>query len=147
MTAFVWSARVYWEDTDGGGVVYYANYLKFFERARSEWLRACGHSQLDLASDPGVLFSVIEVNIKYRLPARLDDLLLISCLPALDGAATVIFQQQIHRSNQTLDRSPELLAEATVRVACVNAVNFRPRRLPAGIAKELKTLGSAADGR
>ena len=129
MSDFVWTARVYWEDTDGGGVVYYANYLKFFERARSEWLRARGHSQRQLAVDPGILFSVAEATVKYRRPARLDDVLVISCLPARDGAATVIFQQQMHRDAA----GGELLAEATVRVACVNAGNFRPRRLPDAI--------------
>ena len=133
MNAFLWPARVYWEDTDGGGVVYYANYLKFFERARTEWLRDRGHSQSALAADPGVLFSVAEVNVRYLRPARLDDLLLISCEPAVDGAATIRFQQRIRRGGE----SGELLAEATVRVACVSATNFRPRRLPEVILKEL----------
>jgi acyl-CoA thioester hydrolase len=132
MSAFVWPARVYWEDTDGGGVVYYANYLKFFERARTEWLRARGHAQAQLALDPGVLFSVVEVNVRYRRPARLDDLLLISCAPKLDGVATISFEQQIHRGAV----GGELLAEASVRVACVRAADFRPRRLPQAIVRD-----------
>src|SRR6187397_2023606 len=70
---FSWRARVYWEDTDGGGVVYYANYLKFMERARTEWLRSMGHSQSELASTYGYVFAVVEVKVKYRKPARLDD--------------------------------------------------------------------------
>jgi acyl-CoA thioester hydrolase len=132
VSRFVWPARVYWEDTDGGGVVYYANYLKFLERARTEWLRARGHSQATLAADAGVLFSVIDVKIRYRRPARLDDLLLVSCEPELDGAASVIFRQQIHRSGA----SGELLAEASIRVACVSATSFRPRRLPPTLSRE-----------
>ena len=76
MSEFSWRARVYWEDTDGGGVVYYANYLKFMERARTEWLRAMGHSQSELAEQYGFVFAVAEVNVNYRKPARLDDELL-----------------------------------------------------------------------
>jgi acyl-CoA thioester hydrolase len=126
VTAFQWSARVYWEDTDGGGVVYYANYLRFLERARTEWLRTRGHHQNELARTLGVLFAVAEVNIRYRSPARLDDLLMISCEPQREGAASVIFSQQIHRERD----DGELLAEASVRVVCVGADDFRPRRFP-----------------
>ncbi len=132
MNAFHWSARVYWEDTDAGGVVYYANYLRFLERARTEWLRARGHAQTELAANPGVLFAVAEVNIRYHRPARLDDLLVISCEPAAERGVTVVFAQQIHRDSA----AGELLAEASVRVACVDARDFRPRRLPAGIFGE-----------
>ena len=81
MRPFRWPARVYWEDTDGGGIVYYANYLRFLERARTEWLRALGHSQAGLARDPGILFSVVSLSIKYRAPAQLDDELEVSCTP------------------------------------------------------------------
>ncbi len=76
---FTWPARVYWEDTDGGGVVYYANYLKFLERARTEWLRALGFVQTELAKDPGIVFVVASVTIDYRRPARLDDALIVTC--------------------------------------------------------------------
>ena len=134
MSAFALAARVYWEDTDGGGVVYYANYLKFLERARTEWLRARGHVQTDLAAAAGVLFAVAEVNIRYRRPARLDDLLSISCAPALEGAASVLFRQQIHRDGA----ASELLVDAEVRVVCVDTKDFRPRRVPAAIAAELR---------
>jgi acyl-CoA thioester hydrolase len=133
VSVFFWPARVYWEDTDGGGVVYYANYLRFLERARTEWLRATGFSQSDLARDPGVLFSVVEVNIKYLRPARLDDLLLVSCEPAPDGAATIIFAQRMLRGSE----NGELLAEAQVRVACVGAANFKARRVPPAILREI----------
>ena len=134
MSDFVWTARVYWEDTDGGGIVYYANYLKFLERARTEWLRLRGHVQTELAVDPGILFTVTEVNIRYRRPARLDDLLVISCEPQRDGAATMLFRQEVHRGAV----EGELLAEATTRVACVGAANLRPRRLPPAIVREFE---------
>ena len=133
MSHFVWSARVYWEDTDAGGVVYYANYLRFLERARTEWLRARGHSQTALAADPGVLFAVSEVNIRFHRPARLDDLLVISCQPEMDGVTSLLFKQQVHRDAQ----HGELLAAASVRVVCVGSESFRPRRLPSSIIEGL----------
>ena len=126
MSQFLWTARVYWEDTDAGGVVYYANYLKFLERARTEWLRARGHAQTELATDPGVLFAVAEVNIRFHRTARLDDLLVITCQPSVDGATTLVFKQQVHRGGE----HGELLAAASVRVVCVGSASFRPRRLP-----------------
>ena len=124
MSPFRWASRVYWEDTDGGGIVYYANYLRFLERARTEWLRSLGFSQLKLAEDPGVLFAVVSLNIEYRRPAKLDDELLISCEPAIEGAASVRFVQRIYRG------ADELLVEASVRVACIDARTLRPKRLP-----------------
>jgi acyl-CoA thioester hydrolase len=133
MSDFIWPVRVYWEDTDGGGVVYHANYLRFFERARTEWLRARGHVQSEIAATLGVLFALTELHITYRRPARLDDLLAISCEPTLAGAASMAFSQRMHRGTA----AGELLAEATVRVACVSATTFRPRRLPAALVKEL----------
>jgi acyl-CoA thioester hydrolase len=126
LKSFLWQARVYWEDTDAGGIVYYANYLKFLERARSEWLRACGVSQRALALDPGVVFSVVALTAQYRRPARLDDVLAISCEPALNGGASLAFAQQIWRDH----RAGELLLTATVRVACLDAHNLKPKRLP-----------------
>ncbi len=129
----MWPTRVYWEDTDAGGVVYYANYLRFLERARTEWLRAHGFAQSALALDPGVLFTVIEVNIKYLKPARLDDLLFISCAVAPKGAASMSFTQRIHRGAE----NGELLAQAQVRAACVSATTFRACRLPPAILREI----------
>ena len=126
MRPFCFPARVYWEDTDGGGVVYYANYLRFLERARTEWLRAAGISQQALATEQGIVFTVTKVEVHYRRPARLDDELLVTCTPERAGAASLSFAQRILR------RSPDdtLLAEAAVRVACVDARTFRPQRLP-----------------
>jgi tol-pal system-associated acyl-CoA thioesterase len=123
--AFTWRARVYWEDTDGGGVVYYANYLKFMERARTEWLRSLGHSQNELAAEHGYVFAVVEARVNYRRPARLDDELLISCEPVPEGRASIRFKQTVRKSD-----TDQVLAEGEVRVACVDAATFRPRPLP-----------------
>ncbi|HEY1283603.1 MAG TPA: tol-pal system-associated acyl-CoA thioesterase [Steroidobacteraceae bacterium] len=123
MKGFSWPTRVYWEDTDGGGVVYYANYLKFLERARTEWLRSLGFAQSDLVKNPGVIFVVTTLHLDYRRPARLDDSLLITCVARPEGAASMTFEQRILRGD-------EVLIEGTVRVACLDAQSFRPRRLP-----------------
>jgi acyl-CoA thioester hydrolase len=123
MSEFTWRARVYWEDTDGGGVVFYANYLKYMERARTEWLRSMGHSQSELAEQHGFVFAVVEVKLNYRKPARLDDELDISCVPIPEGRASIRFQQ-------TIRRGETVLVEGEVRVACVDARTFRPRGLP-----------------
>ena len=104
MSEFSWRARVYWEDTDGGGVVYYANYLKFMERARTEWLRSMGHSQSELAAQYGFVFAVVEVKLNYRKPARLDDELGISCVPVPEGRVSIRFQQTIRRGDAAAGR-------------------------------------------
>jgi acyl-CoA thioester hydrolase len=125
---FCWRARVYWEDTDGGGVVYYANYLKFMERARTEWLRSLGHSQQEIAAQYGFVFAVAEAHVNYRRPARLDDELLVSCEPKPEGRASIRFRQTVSRVEAA--RDPVLLAEGEVRVVCVDAKSFKPRALP-----------------
>jgi acyl-CoA thioester hydrolase len=130
VTVFAWPARVYWEDTDGGAVVYYANYLRFLERSRTEWLRAHGHSQLELAREPGILFTVVSLEVDYRAPARLDDELEITCEPRQEGAASLSFAQRIYRTAGGAAVARGLLVEANVRVACVDAQSFKPRRLP-----------------
>ena len=135
MSAFTWQARVYWEDTDAGGIVYYANYLRFLERARSEWLRSRGISQRALAVEPGVVFSVVELQARYHQPARLEDVLLVGCEPSREGGASLAFSQRIWR--EAAGGEPILLLSATVRVACVDARSMKPRRLPAVIAQEL----------
>jgi acyl-CoA thioester hydrolase len=142
VSVFVWPARVYWEDTDGGGIVYYANHLRFLERARTEWLRSLGFSQQVLTVDPGILFAVVSLAVEYRRPAKLDDELAITCEPRVEGAATLRFDQRIFRgtgpgieddrpgsaAQWTLDERP--LVEASVRVACIDARTLRPKRLP-----------------
>jgi acyl-CoA thioester hydrolase len=143
VSEFSWPARVYWEDTDGGAIVYYANYLRFLERARTEWLRARGHSQLALAREPGILVTVVSVQVDYRAPARLDDELEITCEPRAEGAATLRFAQRIYRTGAA--RRAELLVEAQVRVACVDAATLRPRRLPQFL-REAVVTEAIADG-
>ena len=130
MSLFSWPARVYWEDTDGGAIVYYANYLRFLERSRTEWLRAQGHSQLELAREPGILFTVVSLHIDYRAPARLDDELEITCEPRVEGAASLREAQRIYRTAPGGTQRAGLLVEAQVRIACVDAASLRPRRLP-----------------
>jgi acyl-CoA thioester hydrolase len=129
MTPFLWPVRVYWEDTDGGGIVYYANYLKFLERARTEWLRANGVWQRQSQAEQGVVFVIRSLNAEYLKPARLDDLLSISCLATVDGGASLQFDQEIRRDSN----SGELLMTATVRAACLDAGKMKPRRVPPAI--------------
>ena len=132
MSEFSWPARVYWEDTDGGGIVYYANYLRFLERSRTEWLRSLGFSQQEMAREPGVLFAVVKVSVDYRRPARLDDELLVTCEPRPDGGVCMRFAQRILRAGET-----EPLVTAEVRVACVDARTMRPTKLPESLRAAL----------
>ncbi len=118
--------RIYWEDTDAGGVVYYANYLKFFERARTEWLRSLGIEQGALQAQDGVLFVVAEVNVRYLASARLDDLLTVDVQVVERGPASMVLAQQAWRGDT-------LLAQARVRVGCVDTATMRPRRIPAQV--------------
>ena len=131
MSAFSWSVRVYWEDTDGGGVVYYANYLKFLERARTEWLRSLGFSQHALAQDPGIIFPVVESSIQYRRPARLDDELLVSCEAQLARRRQrSASQQRVSRRAANAAAGTETIAEAVRRSLAWMPRTFRPKRLP-----------------
>lgn len=133
MTHFDWPIRVYYEDTDAGGVVYHANYLRFFERARTEWLRQLGYSQIDMAREEQLLFTVVSLETRFHLPARLDDALRVRSVASVAGGASVNFTQQLWRDAE----SPQLLVSATVRVACLQPVTFKPRRLPDALRKEL----------
>ena len=128
--AFVWPVRVYWEDTDAGGVVYYANYLRFLERARSEWLRALGVEQTELAARDGLVFVVRHIAVDFLRPARFDDLLAIhSRLLELGGASLTL--------EQAVVRAGAVLLTARVRIACVRYGDFRPARIPPHIIKRL----------
>ena len=122
-TDFRHTLRVYWEDTDAGGVVFFANYLKFFERARTEWLRSLGFGQHRLRTDTGAIFVVADTSMRYLEPARLDDLLDISVRIADAGRVSMTILQQAWRAGA-------LLAEGTIRIGCVDAGTFRPRRIP-----------------
>lgn len=130
-----WTARyrVYWEDTDAGGVVYHARYLHFFERARSDWLRQLGFPQADLRAGRDRLFAVSRMTTDFIAPARLEDELEVGVAVQAVGAASVRFVQRIHRHDG------ELLATAEVRVACLDAACFRPARIPADVMNALKT--------
>jgi acyl-CoA thioester hydrolase len=132
---FDWPVRVYYEDTDAGGVVYHSNYLKYFERGRTEWLRALGYSQAALARDPGIVFTVVSLSIQYGSPARLDDLLTVRSGVREAGGASVLFEQRLLRADGSADDRP--LATAEVKVACIGAATFRPCRLPESLRKEL----------
>ena len=122
--------RVYWEDTDAGGVVFYANHLKFFERARTEWLRSLGVEQQRLREDTGTIFIVSDTRVRYHRPARLDDLLRVSAELRDLGRASMTIVQQARRGDT-------LLAEGEIRIGCVDAASFRPQRIPKPILEAL----------
>ena len=131
---FVFPCRVYWEDTDGGGVVYYANYLKFMERARTEWLRSLGFEQTVLREQYGILLVVARVEANFRRSARLDDLLQVTCKVTELGKASLIFEQKVFRGEQR----GELLLDGSTRVGCIDAATFRPTSLPDVVAPALR---------
>ncbi|HEY9446367.1 MAG TPA: tol-pal system-associated acyl-CoA thioesterase, partial [Burkholderiales bacterium] len=128
---YMWPVRVYYEDTDGGGVVYYANYLKFFERARTEWLRSLGFEQGELAQRYRILFVVRSVAVEYLKPSLYDDSLQITVEPAKVGAGQIELAQRVLRDH-------EVLVTSTVRVACVDAGSFRPVRMPEHLATRIR---------
>ena len=121
---FDWPVRVYFEDTDSGGVVYHANYLKFLERARTEWLRALGFEQTILKTELGILFVVYNISIAFKSPALFNDTLEVQSQLIKVGYSSMIFLQKIMRCD-------EALVEATVKIACVDAVRLKPVVLPA----------------
>ena len=134
--AFRHPLRVYWEDTDAGGVVFYANYLKFFERARTEWLRTLGFSQQRMLQQDGVMFVVADTALRYVRAARLDDLLDVTVRVAEAGRASMRLSQQAWRGG-------ELLAEGEIRIGCVAAqeatsAGFKPCRIPAAILEKIQ---------
>jgi acyl-CoA thioester hydrolase len=136
---FYWPVRVYYEDTDSGGVVYYANYLKFMERARTEWLRNFGFEQDVLDRDHGIIFAVRSVSIEFLRPGRFNDLLVIGVRLAGHRAASLTFSQEITRSTADAAGSGggELLCTAQVQVACIDRAGLRPRRVPDFLIAEI----------
>lgn len=130
---FSWPTRVYWEDTDAGGVVYHAQYLAFLERARTEWMRAHGHGQELLRGDHDLVFAVRAMRIDFRAPARLDDALAVSVALRQCRRASLVMAQEIRRDG-------ELLLDAEVRVAALSASGFRPRPIPQPLYDELNSL-------
>ena len=131
--AFEFPVRVYWEDTDAGGIVFYANYLKFFERARTEWLRSLGIEQSRLRESTGGIFVVGETSVRYHRPARLDDELLVTARIEESGRASLIIAQQ------AMDRSTRvLLCEGTIRIGWVDAATLKPARIPPTLLEALE---------
>lgn len=131
--AFTLDVRVYYEDTDTGGIVYYANYLKFFERARTEWLRAAGIGQRRLSDEFGLQFVVAELHCEYRQSARLDDCLTIDLRVQRAGRASIVFAQTAWRGDQAL-------AHATVKVGCIDAHRHVPAPMPRTMLDALRKL-------
>ena len=129
----VWPVRVYYEDTDAGGVVYYANYLKFMERARTEWLRSLGFEQDRLREEEGVLFAVSHVRVDFRRPARFNDLLAVSVRLAERRKASLTFHQEV----RGVGPAGEPYCSGEVQVVCVDAERFRPRPIPKPLLAEL----------
>ncbi|BDZ74118.1 MULTISPECIES: tol-pal system-associated acyl-CoA thioesterase [Methylophaga] len=130
MQEFVWPIRVYYEDTDSGGVVYHSQYLNFMERARTEWLRSLGIEQSTLRHEQGLLFAVHSMQINYRRPAVFNDALHVTSRLQKRAGASIVFEQSIYRGE-------ELLCDALVRVASLDAETFRPKPIPNFILTEL----------
>jgi len=128
MTTFQFPVRVYWEDTDAGGIVYYANYLKFFERARTEWLRALGVGQHSLRARTGGMFVVSEAALKYHRPARLDDELTLTVALQQAGRASLLLGQQALLAGAPPARA--LCCEASIRIGWIDAAQMKPARIP-----------------
>ena len=129
--AFRFPIRVYWEDTDAGGVVFYANYLKFFERARTEWLRAAGCGQQRLRETTGAMFIVTDTSVRYLRPARLDDLLVVTVDVTERGKASLRIRQQAWCADR-------LLAEGEIRIGCVERASMKPTRIPGPILEAIE---------
>ena len=135
---FIHGVRVYWEDTDAGGVVYHARYLAFLERARSEWMRALGRGQDAMrrghdGHEHGLVFAVRAMQVDFRAPARLDDALQVGCVLRECRRASLVFTQEVRRDGA-------LLLDATVRVAVLAGSDFRPKPLPEPLLRELQAL-------
>jgi acyl-CoA thioester hydrolase len=129
-TAFEFPVRIYWEDTDAGGIVFYANYLKFFERARTEWLRSLGLGQQELRERTGGMFVVSETQVKYHRPAQLDDLLCVTASLSEIGRVSLTIKQQAFRDNT-------LLCEGSIRIGWVDASSLKPSRIPTSVLERL----------
>jgi acyl-CoA thioester hydrolase len=136
---FDFPVRVYYEDTDAAGVVYYANYLKFMERARTEWLAALGLPLSAIERDHRVVFVVHRCEIDFRLPARLNDDLVVTVEAVHRGASRLVVRQEVRRENAKLDPSVEVLTQARVTLACLDAVRWRPVRMPDPLIQRLET--------
>jgi len=128
---FIWPVRIYYEDTDAGGVVFYANYLKFFERARTEMLRSMGFEQNELITSEGIIFVVRSVQVDYLSSARFNDLIQVSAEVVQTGKASLTFKQHITRGDDVLTKS-------VIRIACLDTQTMRPKVIPEYLLEQLK---------
>lgn len=140
LSNFTWTIRVYYEDTDAGGVVFYANYLKFFERARTEWLRSAGINQQLMTETHGVMFVVKSTAVDYHAPAKLDNELKLSVVVEKMGRASVQFIQQAWRIGGEQD---ELLATGRIKVCCVDTLGFKPSAIPQQVLQGIRNIEAA----
>ncbi len=140
LSNFTWTIRVYYEDTDAGGVVFYANYLKFFERARTEWLRTAGVSQQLMTETHGVMFVVKSTAVDYHAPAKLDNELKLSVVVEKMGRASVQFIQQAWRIDGERE---ELLATGRIKVGCVDILRFKPSEIPQDVLQRIQDIESS----
>ena len=145
--SFALPVRVYWEDTDAGGIVFYANYLKFMERARTEWLRSLGIEQRQLRDETGGMFVVSETTLKYHRPSRLDDRLLVTATLVENRSASLVIAQRVLLQTESAAVAPPsaglLLCEGTVRIGWVDAASLRPARIPAQITGALERFSGS----
>lgn len=132
MTEFEWPVRVYYEDTDSGGVVYHSNYLNFMERARTEWLRSLGFEQDELITNHQCIFAVHSMQLNFRRPAKFNDALTVRSKVIKVSGASFEFEQKIYREN-------ELLCEGVVKIACLNVNRFRPMSIPPNLLTEIES--------
>lgn len=138
--AYTIPVRIYYEDTDAGGVVYYANYLKFLERCRTEWLREIGHDQADLLRDPGIAFVVRSVSLEYFKPARLDDMLSVSLEVERTTKSQIFFRQHIRRSNPVAAEGWDELVSGRIQIVCVNSALMKITSIPSPLRTKLEAL-------
>ena len=128
---FLWPIRVYYEDTDAGGVVYHANYLKFMERARSEWLRSLGVEQDELRDKDGVIFAILSAQVNYLLPAKFNDELLVSSKVIKKGKASITIEQDVLRES-------EVLCKGIIKVATLDGQSFKPKVMPKNVYDKIQ---------
>ena len=127
---FLWPIRIYYEDTDAGGVVYHTNYIKFMERARTEWLRSLGFEQDELRDNHGVIFAVRSVQVDYSLPAKFNDKLMISSKVIKFGKASITIEQEAKRKD-------DILCKGIIKVATLDNKTFRPKAMPEDLYKQM----------
>ncbi len=134
---FLWPIRVYYEDTDAGGVVYHTNYIKFMERARTEWLRNLGFEQDELRANDGVIFAVRSVQADYFLPAKFNDELMVSSQVIKNGKASITIEQDVLRKAKDNDGKNELLCKGIIKVVTLDDKSFRPKAMPESLYEQI----------